>query len=142
MRGVHDRRSDWMQRGDDGPSKFSIWALTSENGHSLGLQTALELVAPLTSNVNIKARLIPRAAVSLTVRVSLQERIEYLKVARDLLPGPSLASQLVNILGNQLISPVRFASFGPLSPTHGRVRFESYTTLSAAYSFRMRTTDQ
>ena len=81
-----------------------------------------------------------RAAVSLTVRVSLQERIEYLEVTRDLLPGPSLASQLVNILGNQLISPVRFASFGPLSSTHGRVCFESYITLSATYSFRLRIT--
>lgn len=51
-------------------------------------------------------------------------------MTRDLLPGPSLAGQLEDVLGNQLVPSIRLSSLRPLSSAHRRVGFESYTMVS------------
>jgi hypothetical protein len=50
-------------------------------------------------------------------------------MARHLLPGPSLAGQLKDVLGNQLVPSIRLSTFRPLSSTHRRIGFESCTIL-------------
>jgi hypothetical protein len=63
---------------------------------------------------------------SLTIRISFKERVENLQVARDLLTSPPLASQLEDVFGNEFVSSIGLAPFGPLSPAHRRVCFEGY----------------
>lgn len=50
-------------------------------------------------------------------------------MTRDLLAGSSLASQLEDVLSDELVAAVRLSPFGPLSATHGRVCFEGYSTI-------------
>lgn len=54
-------------------------------------------------------------------------------MTRDLLPGSSLAGQLEDVLGNQLVPSIRLSSFRPLSSAHRRIGFESCTMLLMSY---------
>lgn len=48
----------------------------------------------------------PLRVQGLTIGVTFQKRVKHLKVTRNLLASSSLASQLEDVLGNQLISAI------------------------------------
>lgn len=50
-------------------------------------------------------------------------------MTRHLLPGPSLAGQLEDVLGDQLVSSIRLSTLRPLSSSHRRVGFKSCAVL-------------
>ena len=61
---------------------------------------------------------------TLTVRVTFQERVQYLQVTGHLLPCSSLASGIVDVLGNQFIAAIGLSLFRPFPSAHRRICFE------------------
>lgn len=66
----------------------------------------------------------------LTVWVTFQKRVQYLQMAGNLLSRPPLPSSLIDVLGNQFVSTIRFPSLRPLPSTHRWVCLKSYNPLA------------
>lgn len=60
----------------------------------------------------------------LTIGVTLEEGVEHLKMTGNLLSGSSLAGQLEDVLGNELVSSIRLSTLGPFSPAHWGIGFQ------------------